>query len=241
MPAARAVPRYRQLKQAIAGLLRDGKWKHGQAIPSEPQLAARFAVSIGTVRKAIDGLVDEGILVREQGRGTFVRSHTRDTMLEAFFNFVDARGVKELPQVELLSFRRGRCDPASAARLGIRPGSAVLRIRDVLRLRGVPTLLDDIRMPAALVPGLTAQQMSERHWTIYALLQSRYGLTVVRVEETLEAVRADAEAARHLQVAPGTPLLRIARTAFAYGGRAVDTRVRWVRTGAWKYRSVLGR
>jgi GntR family transcriptional regulator len=239
--AIKPVPRYRAIKQAIAGLLRDGKWKHGQAIPSEPQLAARFDASIGTVRKAIDGLVDEGILVREQGRGTFVRSHTRDTMLEAFFNFVDAHGIKELPQVELLGFRRARCDRPSAERLGVAPGSAVLRMRHVLSLRGVPTLLDDIRMPAALVPGLTAQDLAERHWTIYALLQRRYGLTVVRVEEAIAAVPADADAAQHLRVRHGTPLLHITRTAFAYGGRAVDTRVRRVRTGAWTYRSVLGR
>ena len=114
--SARPLPRYREVKQRLAELLREGKWRHGQAIPSEPLLAQRFGVSIGTLRKAVDELVAENILEREQGRGTFVRSHTRDYMLNVFFQLVDAEGRKELPQIELLSFARWRADAGTAER-----------------------------------------------------------------------------------------------------------------------------
>jgi GntR family transcriptional regulator len=238
--SARPLPRYRQVKQRLAELLREGKWRHGQAIPSEPLLAQRFGVSIGTLRKAIDELVAENILEREQGRGTFVRSHTRDYMLNVFFQLVDADGRKELPQIELLSFARWRADAGTAERLRLAPGSPVLRLRNLLTLDGRPTVYDDVRLPAARFGGLTARELSERDMTLYGLLQQRFGITVVRIVEHLEAVAATRDIARLLGVPAGHPLLRIVRTAYSHGGEPTDTRLRWVRTGARRYESVLG-
>lgn len=240
MDARPPLPRYRQIKQELTELLRQGKWRHGQAIPSEPLLAQRFAASIGTLRKAVDELVAENILVREQGRGTFVKSHTRDYMLNAFFQLVDADGRKELPRVELLSFARWRADVKTAERLGIARGSAVLRVRNLLSLDGRPTVYDDIRLPAARFPDLTAKALAERDTTIYGLMQQRYGITVVRIVEHLDAVAAAADVAALLGLPSGAPLLRIVRTACSHGGEPTDTRLRYVRTGARRYESVLG-
>lgn len=234
------MPQYRRVKQGIVELLRQGKWRHAQAIPSEPLLAQRFAVSIGTVRRAVEELVAENILVREQGRGTFVKSHTRDYMLNVFFQLVDAQGRKELPHAELLSFERRRCDVATAQRLGVAPGSAVLRLRNLLTLDGRATVYDDIRLPAARYPGLGAHELAQRDVTLYGLLQQRFGVTVVRIVEHLEAVAAAPDVAALLGVPAGHPLLRIVRTGHGYDGDAVETRVRHVRTGARRYESVLG-
>jgi GntR family transcriptional regulator len=238
--STRALPRYRQVKQQLAELLREGKWRHGQAIPSEPLLAQRFGVSIGTVRKAVDELVAENILEREHGRGTCVRSHTRDYMLNVFFQLVDAGGRKELPQIELLSFARWRADAGTVDRLRLTPGSPVLRLRNLLTLDGRPTVYDDVRLPAARFSGLTARELSERDMTLYGLLQQRFGITVVRIVEHLEAVAATRDIARLLGVPAGHPLLKIVRTAYSHGGEPTDTRLRWVRTGARRYESVLG-
>ncbi|MBA3590405.1 MAG: GntR family transcriptional regulator [Methylibium sp.] len=238
--ASKPLPRYRQIKQQLAELLREGKWRHGQALPSEPLLAQRFGASIGTVRKAIDELVAENIVVREQGRGTFVKSHTRDYMLNVFFQLVDDAGRKELPRHQLLSFVRWRADVKTAERLGVAPGSAVLRLRNLLALDGKPTVYDDIRLPAARFAGLTANELSERDTTLYGLMQQRFGITVVRIVEHLEAVAAPADVAALLAVTAGHPLLRIVRTGYSYGGEAADTRLRYVRTGARRYESVLG-
>jgi GntR family transcriptional regulator len=240
MTTPKALPRYRQIKQALAELLREGKWRHGQAIPSEPLLAQRFGASIGTVRKAIDELVAENIVVREQGRGTFVKSHTRDYMLNVFFHLVDEEGRKELPRIRLLSYARGRADAKTAQRLGVAPGAPILRVRNLLTLDGRPTVYDDIRLPAARFPDLTANELSDRDTTIYGLMQQRFGITVVRIIEHLEAVAAPRDIAQLLRVPAGYPLMKIVRTAFSYGGEATDTRERYVRTGKRRYESVLG-
>jgi len=234
------LPRYRQIKLALVELLRDGKWKHGQAIPSEPLLAQRFAVSIGTVRKAVDELVAENILVREQGRGTFVKSHTRDYMLNAFFQIVDRQGHKELPRIHLVSFGKWRADATTAALLKVPARSTVLRVRNLLTIDGRPTVFDDIRLPPERFPGLTPNELSERDMTIYGLMQQRYGVTVVRLVEHLEAVGAPAAIAEQLEVETGHPLLRIERTAYSYEGEPADMRLRYIRTGLRRYESVLG-
>lgn len=231
---------YRDVKQQITEALRSGKWKHGQKIASEPQLAERFGVSVGTVRKAIGELEAENILVREQGRGTFVVSHTRDYMLNVFFRIVDADGQKELPTVSLLSMKRGRADRSTAGLLKLTPRAPVIDIEALLSLKGRPTILDRIRLPAHLFGELGDHLFKRRSGTIYGLFQDRFGITVVRAEELITAVAAGEREAGLLGVAQGAPLLRIQRVAYTYKDVAVDARVRLVNSSQHAYASVLG-
>lgn len=238
MPAR--TPLYRTVKQKLTDALRSGKWKHGQKIASEPQLAERFGVSVGTVRKAIGELEAENILVREQGRGTFVVSHTRDYMLNAFFRIVDADGQKQLPTTTLLSMRRTRADGTTAALLRITPRSPVIDIETLLSLKGRPTILDRIRLPVSLFGELGEHLYTRRDGTLYGLFQERFGITVVRVEESITAVLASERDARLLGVAAGAPLLRIRRVGYTYKDVPVDARVRLVDSSRHGYLSVLG-
>lgn len=231
---------YRMVKRRVVDALQQGRWRHGEAIPSEPLLARRFGVSVGTVRRAVGELEAEHVLVRQQGRGTFVASHTRDYMLNVFFRIVDRDGHKELPRATLLSFRRARADPLAAGALRLAPGAPVYRIRSVQSLRGRPTIVDDLRLPVQLFPDLNARIFSDRDTTIYGLFQQRYGVHVVRSEELIEAVGADPRVAALLGVRPGAPLLRIHRTGYAYRDRPVETRVRHVSTARHRYLSLLG-
>ncbi|MBK7063199.1 MAG: GntR family transcriptional regulator [Rubrivivax sp.] len=231
---------YRDVKQQITEALRSGKWKHGQKIASEPQLAERFGVSVGTVRRAIGELEAENILVREQGRGTFVVSHTRDYMLNVFFRIVDADGQKELPTVSLLSMKRGRADRSTAGLLKLTPRAPVIDIEALLSLKGRPTILDRIRLPAHLFRELGDHLFKRRSGTIYGLFQDRFGITVVRAEELITAVAAGEREAGLLGVAQGAPLLRIQRVAYTYKDVAVDARVRLVNSSQHAYASVLG-
>ncbi len=231
---------YRDVKQQITEALRSGKWKHGQKIASEPQLAERFGVSVGTVRKAVGELEAENILVREQGRGTFVVSHTRDYMLNVFFSIVDVDGHKELPTVSLLGMKRGRADRTTAALLKLTPRAPVIDIEAVLSLKGQPTILDRIRLPAQLFGELGEHLFKRRLGTIYGLFQERFGITVVRADERITAVAAGEREARLLGVAHGAPLLRIQRVAYTYKDVAVDARVRLVDSSRHAYSSVLG-
>ncbi len=239
-PAAAGVPRYRQVKQHITEALRQSKWKRGQKIASEMQLAERYAVSVGTVRRAVGELVAENILVREQGRGTFVVSHTPDYMLNAFFRIVDRDGHKELPSIRILAMRRIRADLDTARRLDLRPRAMVIEVETLLSIQGKPTLLDVMRLPAGLFPDFNESVFAGRGGTVYGLFQRRFGVTVVRIEEFITATLADARQGRLLGVAKGAALLRVQRTAFTYKDEPVDARVRLVNPARHGYLSVLG-
>ena len=237
--AAAGQPLYKAVKLRLTQGLAAAEWGPGQAIPSETRLAERFGVSLGTVRKAIDELVAEKILLRQQGRGTFVATHTPDRTLFHFFHIAGRDGRKETPVTQLLSFDRGRADAEEAAWLEIARGDRVLRIRNLLRLSGDPVLIDDIVIAAQLMPGLDAAGFGGREGTIYGLYQARYGINVIRISERLSATLADASSARLLDVAEETPLLRIARVAYTYHDRPVELRHSLVDTTAHEYISDL--
>src|SRR5690606_24392950 len=104
--AVSGVPLYQQVKQVVLAALAEGEWKQGEAIPSERELASRFQVSIGTLRKAIDELAVDNILVRHQGRGTFVAIHNRNEHFFKFFRVVGKDGAKTYPVAEFLTFKK---------------------------------------------------------------------------------------------------------------------------------------
>ena len=235
------LPLYREVKRLLTQSLAEGEWQPGVALPSETKLGERYRVSIGTVRKAIDELVEERILVRHQGRGTFVAGHNARRMLFHFFHIVPAGGGKEQPQSELLSFERAKADADSAARLCIARGAAVFRIRNLLLLRSRPVVLDEILLPAERFPRLSEKVFRERDSTIYQLYQERYGINVVRSAERLSAALADAPSAKLLGVPAGSPLLRIRRTALTYHNVPVELRTSLVNTAEHEYFSDLGK
>lgn len=232
-------PLYKEVKLRITRALMAGEWRPGQAIPSESRLALRFQVSLGTVRKAIDELVAEKIVVRHQGRGTFVATHTPDRTLYYFFHIVGKDGRKETPSTRLLAFERARAGAEQAAKLGIGRGDRIYRIRNLLHLSGEPILIDDIVIGAQCFPDLDEPKFAQRNGTIYGLYQERYGINVIRIAERLSATLADPVAARLLGVTKGAPLLRIERVAYTYDDRPVELRSSLVDTADHAYLSDL--
>ncbi|MEP7182427.1 MAG: GntR family transcriptional regulator [Betaproteobacteria bacterium] len=230
-----AGPLYKDVKRQMMALLTRGEWRPGEAIPAERRLSEQFGISIGTVRKAIDELVAENILIRQQGRGTFVASHNRDRLLFYFFHVVAEEGPKEYPEVRLLQFGRGKADRVAADRLGLQPGDPVFRIRNLLRLGGAPVILDDIALSAARFSGLAEKQFRDRPSTIYNLYQDAFGISVVRIRERLRATEADAETAALLGLPKGAPLLQIRRVALTYNDAPVEYRVSLVDTTRHEY------
>lgn len=232
-------PLYKEVKLRITRGLIDGEWHPGAAIPSETKLAERFRVSIGTVRKAIDELVAEKILLRQQGKGTFVARHTLDRTLFYFFHLVGKDGRKETPDTEMLSFVRARADAGVAAALRIGRGERIFRIRNLLRLSGDAVVIDDIVIPAQRFPDMDERIFGEREGTIYGLYQARYGINVIRIAERLSATLADEATALLLGVAKATPLLSIARLAYTYNDQPVELRHSLVDTTQHEYLSDL--
>jgi GntR family transcriptional regulator len=235
-----SAPLYREVKRRLMEVLARGEWKPGEAIPAERRLSEQYGISIGTLRKAIDELCAENILIRQQGRGTYVTSHSRDRNLFYFFHVVPESGTKVYPDVELLEFARGKADRPAAERLGIVAGDAVVRIRNRLRLHGAPIMIDDITLPAARFAGLTERQFRGRPSTIYNLYQDAFGISVVRTRERLRATPAEPDIAALLELARGAPLLQIRRVAYAYQDAPVEYRVSHVNTEHHEYYAEIG-
>jgi len=233
-------PLYKELERQMREALASGEWKPGEAIPAERRLAERFDVSIGTIRKAIDELVAANLLIRQQGRGTFVASHNRDRLLFYFFHVVPESGAKEYPEVRLLSFMRGRATAREAEELAIAGGEAVIRVRNLLSLGGAPVIIDELALPAARFPGLTERQFAGRPSTIYNLYQDAFGISVVRTRERLRAALADADTASVLGVGRGAPLLSIRRVALTYNDVPVELRTSLVNTAHHEYWADIG-
>jgi len=189
-------PLYQQIKSLILQSLHAGEWKPGEPIPSEIDLAARFRVSQGTVRKAIDELSAENLVVRRQGKGTFVATHAEQHVQYRFLKLVpdsgdvDSEGPAER---EIVDCKRLRANADIARLLALRTGDAVLQVRRVLAYRGTPTILEDLWLPGAPFKGLTAERLNAWHGPMYAMFETEFGVRMVRAEEKIRAVAADAQ------------------------------------------------
>lgn len=231
---------YAEVKRRVVQSLMAAEWPQGASIPTEAQLAQRYGVSVGTVRKALGELAAERLLVRQPGRGTFATRHDRDYMLEAFFNIVNAKGEKAFPASELLRFRRVEADEGVARRLGLGQGASVIAFENLLRLQGEPVVYDRIAVPQAVFPQLDESLLRRRDMTIFGLYQTRCGVTVAGLEEWIRAAAAPPAVARYLGMKPGAAVLAIERVAQTYDGTAVEYRERYVNTEHHAYLNILG-
>jgi GntR family transcriptional regulator len=218
-------PLYMQVESLIVEGLDAGEWRPGEAIPSEIELAARFRVSQGTVRKAIDALAAANLVVRRQGKGTFVATHTEEK--SSTFRFLRIRrndGRAEYPASRLLDVRRAKAPAEQARLLELKAGEPVIVIRRVLEFAEEPAVLDEIMLPTALFKGLTRAKLETYRGSIYSYFETKFGVRIVRAREKLAAVAADAATAHILKLRPGDPLLSVERVTSTYGDRPVEWR-----------------
>jgi len=234
-------PLYRMVKRALLQSIEGGAYPAGGALPSEAELAGALGVSIGTLRHAVDELVAEHILVRRQGRGTFVALHNVDRFLFQFFHVERSDGLRESPQVELVAFERLRLDEDAAAALGFKPGEPAIQIDNRLLLQGRVVIHDRLLVPAALFKGLTEKRFRERPSTIYHLYQTEFGITVTRAHERARAVACDRSTARMLGLDVGTPVMQVRRTALTFADKPVEYRVSTINTAQHEYVQLLSR
>ncbi len=234
-----AKPRYAEIRQQLVNLLSQGHWRQGMAIDSERLLAARFGVAIGTLRRAVDELVADGLLVRRQGLGTFVNGHTPDRFMFSFFHIVRRHGPKQYPEVSLISFARDRAGPEAARALGLDAAAPVFRVRNLLSIAGIPAIVDDIVISARRFKGLSEATFRSRPSTIYALYQEQFGQTIARATERLQAVSAPRDLSQLLNLPVGAPMLKIRRLALGLHGDPIEWRVSHVQTENHDYQNDL--
>jgi GntR family transcriptional regulator len=232
-------PLYQQIKALITQSLQSGEWKPGELIPSEMELANRFKVSQGTVRKAIDELSSENLVVRRQGKGTFVATHHEALSQFRFLRLVPNEGAPCNPENKIIEVRRMRAPIDVARLLDVKSGDSVVFIRRVQSFSGVPTILDELWLPGVIFKGLTAERLNEYKGPMYGLFESEFGTRMIRASEEIRAVCADELAAQILNVVLGTPLLNVERVSFTYGDRPVELRRGLYLTSAHHYRNEL--
>ena len=239
-PAPTFSPLYRQIKGLIMQSLESAEWRPGEAIPSEIELAARYKVSQGTVRKAIDELAAEKHLLRRQGKGTFVATHDEARAQFRFLRLTPDDGEQEWPVSLLLDCKRARASAEIARLLELKAGDGVVVIRRVLSFADEPTVFEQIFLPGALFRNLSAAIFNEYKGSMYKLFETEFGTRMIRAEEKIRAVAADATAAELLRVAADAPLLCVERVAFSYGEKPVEFRRGYYRTDKYYYRNELG-
>ena len=235
-------PLYQQIKGLILQSLQSGEWKPSEVIPSEMELAARYRVSQGTVRKAIDALAKDNLVVRRQGKGTFVATHAEQQVQFRFLKLVPdsgAPGSEGQAQREIINCRRLRANADVARALALRTGDAVLQARRVLSFAGIPTILEDLWLPAAPFKGLTAERLADYHGPMYALFETEFNVRMVRAEEKIRAEPAIDGRETLLNVPRGTPLLSVERIAYTYQNVPMELRRGYYRTDTHHYHNTL--
>jgi len=227
-------PLYARIRDLLADRIRTRVWHPGQLIPNEFEIAAELGVSQGTVRKALNQLAEEQLVMRRQGRGTFVMEHTPEHVLFRFFNIVDAEGQRVVPETANGNARAGRANRAEAARLAIATGNEVVRIDRVRTIAGTPIIRERVVLPGEVFPGILDDLPLPN--TLYDYFQRAYAITIADGDEQLSPLAADAADAKALGVDIGTPLLCADRVMRAIDGRTVEWRVSRCRLDGMSYR-----
>ncbi len=217
-------PLYQQIKNLIVQGLEAGEWRPGESIPSEAELAVRFGVSQGTVRKAVDEMAAENLLIRRQGKGTFVATHADPRAFFRFLRLVPLSGGVEQSKSVPLECWRAKAGAEAARVLKLKLGDPIIIVRRVLQFSGKPVVVDEIYLPGEIFPGLSLDVLKDYQGSLYNLFESHFHVPMIRAEERIRAVAADRGTAELLGVLEGSPLLSVERVTHSYGDKPVEWR-----------------
>jgi len=230
-------PLYQQVKEHLIRQIVDGRWAPGAPLPSEAQLGTELGVSQGTVRKALDEMTAEKVVVRRQGRGTFVAEHSQEQALFHFFRLADEAGVTPIPASEVLSVTDINPNARVVELLKLSSTELVTQISRVRSLSRQPSVYEDVLLSKGLFPGIEAQQPLPN--TLYTLYQMHYGFSVLKARERVRAVSANARYAEILGIDEGAPLLEVERLAFTIDGNPIELRYSYCNTEKFAYQVEL--
>ena len=232
-------PLYEEVKKKITTSLIEGEWRPGEAIPSEIELANTYNVSQGTVRKAIDELSAESILIRRQGKGTYVATHNEENIQFRFLKLTSNIGLKEKLDNQLVSFVKEKATNKLAKILNVNTASTIISLKRVLTFNEKPLILDVIKIPAQSFRGLTAEMVVEKKGSMYRMYETDFGVRMLRADEQIRAVNANPESASLLNIKKNTPLLSVERISYTYENRPLEWRLGLYTTNNHYYRSEL--
>ena len=217
-------PLYQQVKELMIQRVLAGDWKPGELLPSEMKLAVEYHVSQGTARKALEEMVADHLVVRHQGKGTFVTARASGSPVH-FFSIVNRDGQRVVPGPPN-AFDWSECAPNERERrdLNLKPVDRVYRIFRVRPVDGVPALIERISVQCSRFPGLPEMMRSADRMNTYVIMEREFGILVVRAREWVEAIPASEVDVAELGVSRGSPILAMTRVSLALDGTPVETR-----------------
>src|SRR6202011_6013182 len=215
------IPLYESVESALAAGIADGTMPPETQLPPEEGLIERFKVSRTTVRKAIQNLIERGLVEVRRGKGTFVAQPKITQELTELTGFVeDMQALGRSPTARLLDKRIVAADEAVARQLALASGTLVFRLRRVRLADGVAMSFDETYLPRDIGEKVADNDLEAE--PVFALLEEKYNTPLVEAEYKLEAAAADAVAAEALEVPTGSPIFLIERTSYTTGNRPVD-------------------
>ncbi|QWD87779.1 GntR family transcriptional regulator [Polynucleobacter paludilacus] len=232
-------PLYQQIKALILASLQAAEWLPGSLIPSEMELATRYSVSQGTVRKAIDELAAQNLLVRRQGKGTYVATHHEEDWQYRFLHLVPDEGQKFPLISQFLACKKVKASAKDAQLLKLKTGDPLIEVNRVQSFVGKPIVFEQILLPATRFKELDLEMLNLWSGPVYALYETRFATHMVRAEEKVKAIAADALLSTHLHVPVGHPVLLVERLAFTYGNKPVEIRRARYDTTQQHYQNML--
>lgn len=225
-----ARPLYQQARDLLVRRIIDGVWGPGGYLPSEQQLGRELGVSIGTLRKATEDLVAQGLLERQHGRGTRVVAHSSARSRFRFLRFVHADGRPFDPVARLLKRTVRAATRDERAFLELEAGDRVVSLHRLRSEAGAALVFERVALPADLFLPLDLDGKADMTEEVYVFYQQQCGVTIVRTSDQIALDAADVEIAKALGVALGAPLIRVRRIAFALDGRRAEYRESWTAT-----------
>ncbi|MCR9087283.1 MAG: GntR family transcriptional regulator [Rhodobacteraceae bacterium] len=231
------LPAYARLRDTLAARIARGEWTAEEPIPSEARLAREYGLSVGTVRKGVDGLVGEGLLERRQGSGTYVRAPSFDASLFRFFQLREADGsALSIPSSQLILRSVTTAPDEASEALGTRDVIKIVRLRS---LSDLPVLFEEIYIPAKKFAGFEKLPEASFGPLLYPLYFEKFGVLVKRATDDLAFGRADVNTAQQLRLKKSDPLAVIRRTAFDIEDTPVEWRIAQGSAAQFRYRSEI--
>lgn len=222
VPAEPGQSRYAALAAALKARVVAGEWPPGSALPAEQTLAAEHGVALGTLRRALELMAEQGLIERIHGRGTFVRAGMTGATMMRFFRF--GEGTGEVPVSRIVS-RQQLVAPAEVARrLGLARGDTALRLLRVRSFDGQPGVYEEIWLPLPLFAELAESDTGTWGDLLYPLFAERCGVYIQRAVDEIAFATLTAAQARHLALSAGHPCALVTRSAYDLAGHCVEVR-----------------
>ncbi|MFI8481534.1 GntR family transcriptional regulator [Pseudomonas sp. NPDC078700] len=219
------LPLYQRLRDEMLAKISSGQWRPGEPIPTEAELTKIYSVAIGTVRKAVDTLVADGLLQRNQGRGTYVRRPDFNASLFRFFRQVSSSGEQQVPQSRIISLNLEQAPEAVTHALNLNRADAAICMQRIRMGNERAIFSEEIWLPAPRFAKLLDLSLNEFGNLLYPFYEEQCGQLIASAKETLTVEPADAQTSAALGIDAGKPVVVIERIALSYDSTPLEYRI----------------